>query len=215
MKPACLAALGVFFVPFTFAGQSILHWKPADGWRVRVERYFASRANDTQQKDQKRQVDKKRADSRQKLDTALSGTPGMPNDIALSLDPRLRIQMSVGELPTLDDILAALRAATGLEFVLGKNLQNHQPDMGRVLKHNVFAWEFMTSLAETDLVNGYWEKTDSGYRLTGKSRAFRLPTKQGGPHYALWLLFGVLLLLNAGVLLHRRMKTSPSCNIQR
>ncbi|HYV36607.1 MAG TPA: hypothetical protein VE988_12920 [Gemmataceae bacterium] len=128
------------------------------------------------------------------------------DDLALQGDIRLRVRLSVRESPTLEGVLAALHEATGLDFTLEKNLQYHQPQIGKVFIREAYAWVFMSILAEADLENGHWEMTETGYRLTGKSLALRVPPKieNAGPDFALWLAFGVLVLLIGGVLFHQK-----------
>jgi len=136
--------------------------------------------------------------------------PRVPKDSQLREDPKLRVKMYTTEQPTLEEILESLHAVTGLDFKVDKDLQYHRPDVGKVFMRGAPAWVFMQMLAEADLENGHWEKTETGYRLSGKSLAIRLPPKpEGGADYALWLALGVIVLLIAGVQLHRKIKKAP------
>lgn len=88
----------------------------------------------------------------------------------LAADSRLRTPLRLVETqPPLVDILGRLTVATRLEFKLAENLADHKLDLGELALSKVAAYSVMELIAERQLENGRWEKTDSGYCLVGKS----------------------------------------------
>src|ERR1700687_3879965 len=88
------------------------------------------------------------------------------NPYYLRSDPRLQVTLNVeSRTPTIAQIIASLREATGLDLTVDPSLQNHQPDYG-VLQHSqrgFHAWQLMEMVAQRNMERGYWDKTDKGY----------------------------------------------------
>src|SRR5207249_2539861 len=100
------------------------------------------------------------------------------------LDPKLQVKHNLVEAnPKLGNLLERLRKATGLTMTLADNLTYHEPEMGVMQMPNASSWSLMELIALMDIDNGRWEKTDTGYRLTGQSKALRPP-----PRPSHWLL---------------------------
>src|SRR5262245_6038061 len=102
--------------------------------------------------------------------------------------------MSVGSEPTLETVLRDLRQATVLTFTLADYLQNHQPDFGKVHLRDVPAWVVMGLVTENQMQDGRWEKTDTGYRLEGKSLAMTLPVDTPTRAFLWWIGAGLVAL---------------------
>jgi hypothetical protein len=101
------------------------------------------------------------------------------NPYYLRSDSRLQVSLHLeAEHPKLAHILARLHDATGLDIAVAENLQDHDPDFGYVQpsKQGYYAWQIMEMVAKQDLPNGYWEKTERGYRLVAPSLVANLPT---------------------------------------
>ena len=96
------------------------------------------------------------------------------NPYYLRADPRLQVTLNVeAEHPKLAQIIAKLRDATGLGLAVDSDLKDHQPDYGVIQssKNGYHAWQLMEMVAKRDMIRGYWNKTDQGYRLMGTSVA--------------------------------------------
>lgn len=94
----------------------------------------------------------------------------------LWLDPKLRAPLTLVEkTPKLPSLLEGLRACTGLDFTLADNLTYHDPVIGHFQSKHTFAYIIMEIIAKRELDDGGWEKTDTGYRLEGTSKALRPP----------------------------------------
>jgi hypothetical protein len=86
----------------------------------------------------------------------------------LSRDPNLLKIVSISELnPRVRDMLRKLSEATRLQITLADNLAGHQPEYGYLHFPDTAAWVLMELIAKMDVENGRWEKTETGYRLTG------------------------------------------------
>jgi len=131
----------------------------------------------------------------------------------LGLDLRVRARVTVVERePKLADLLARLAKATGVELTLASNILYHSPDLGAITLRDVGAYTIMELVASADLDGGRWEKTDTGYRLEGVSRALRPPPSRFGWGWA--VMGGVTTLTAAGALVmwRRRCKTAASAD---
>jgi hypothetical protein len=127
-----------------------------------------------------------------------------PRDVHLRRDPKLQVKLSVPEQPKLQDILLGLQEATGLSFTLAEELQDHQPDFGKVHLRNVPAWVVMALVTESQMRDARWEKSDTGYRLVGKSLAVSQPTTNPWL-VALWWVGGGIVALGALWAIRRRL----------
>jgi hypothetical protein len=108
-------------------------------------------------------MEEKRTDARKRAEDFAKFHP-------LAADLRLRARLKlVATQPPMADVFALLAKATGLEFTLAENLAAHSPDMGELALPNVAAYSVMEIIAQRDIEDGRWEKTESGYRLFGKS----------------------------------------------
>jgi hypothetical protein len=66
--------------------------------------------------------------------------------------------------PEIADLLERLRKLTGLSLSLNKPIEKHRPVLGGKTKYpQTKAWELMDRLANRQLVDGRWRKTDTGY----------------------------------------------------
>ncbi len=127
----------------------------------------------------------------------------------LRLDLKLQARLTVVEKnPKLSDLLDRLAESTGLSLTVADNLRYHDPDLGPIDFKNEFAFSLMEMIAERDLDDGRWEKTDDGYRLEGVSRALRPPPPRSFGWA--WATGGILLTLAAAggtfVIYRRRSK---------
>ena len=94
---------------------------------------------------------------------------------------------------------------------MAPSLQAHNPDYGVILpsQPGYHAWQLMEMVAKRDLQQGYWEKTDTGYRLMGISVAPRPPSGVSGD--LRWWLTGGSLIAVVGLVgswfVYRRLVT--------
>jgi hypothetical protein len=120
---------------------------------------------------------------------------------ALYQDSRLRATLSVVQVdPPLPELFQKLEEATGLKFSLANEVANHAPKYGSVQFPKIKAVSLMKWMAETQLEEGRWEKTDTGYHLTAAaslSPAPAPPSGKGHP-WAIAVLFLVIPLLVIG-----------------
>jgi hypothetical protein len=121
-------------------------------------------------------------------------------------DPRLDAKVSViGDDPPLAELLERLHGCTQLCFTLADNLENHDPKFGHVKLPNSQACIVMEWMAQKDLDDGRWAKTEDGYRLEGTSRALRLPTPRPFPWgWTTAALAGASLIVACGFVFYRR-----------
>jgi hypothetical protein len=119
----------------------------------------------------------------------------------LSADPKLRVKLTVIEKDaTLPHLMDRLEETTGLSFTLSENLVYHEPGFGHIDVKNGLAFSIMGIIATTDLDNGRWVRTDTGYRLEGASRALRPP-----PSPFPWILVTLcVVMLAAGLVTYRK-----------
>ncbi|MCI0684849.1 MAG: hypothetical protein L0Y71_22355, partial [Gemmataceae bacterium] len=112
--------------------------------------------------------------------TSPHGGTSQPHDadsgakMPLRRDSRLAVRLNIfAEDPPVGEILDELRTATTLDLVLADDLTRHDPRLGELVMRNAPAFSFMEMIAERDLENGRWVKTDTGYRLEGVSKRLR------------------------------------------
>lgn len=142
------------------------------------------------------------------------------NPYYLRADESLQVSFNLEtDRPKLLQIVAKLREATGLEIGVASNLADHDPDFGKIQpsKKGYRAWQLMEMVARKELQNGYWEKTDLGYRLVATSSIVAVtanpPPAEGSRVLTVWLaisacaLFVVALALLA--LRKRRARSGP------
>jgi hypothetical protein len=74
--------------------------------------------------------------------------------------------------PAVGHVLRRIKAATGVEVVTSPELENHVPDLGFITPSpkGYLAWQLMEHLAKIEIEKAQWEKTPTGYRLTGVSK---------------------------------------------
>lgn len=170
-------------------------WRVGDNWWLEYERYVGGA---------KELTAKRATSSVRDMDSAVREKAAKDAAVfarlhPLGLDMRLRARLTVVENEAkLDDVLARLRAATGLTLTLADNLTGHNPDLGQLQMTDTFAYSFMEILAERDLENGRWEKTADGYRLEGNSTHFVAPPPTSTVGW--WLAAVGLVLLIAATL---------------
>lgn len=139
-----------------------------------------------------------------KVGSTTHAQKNLPKDLHVRTDPKLQAKLSVGTRPTLEAILRDLEQATRLKFTLADDLQSHAPDFGKVHLGNVPAWMIMALVTENQMQDGRWEKTETGYRLDGKSLVPRPPSDISTWVIICWALAGVLVLASL-YLLRRRL----------
>lgn len=126
-------------------------------------------------------------------------TAAKERPVNLRGDPRLKSLVALADArPKLAVLLDELRGATRLELTLAEQLAGHNPDFGVIsTKNPYYAWQLMNLIAEKELRDGRWEKTDTGYRLTGTS----LGSPDAPPRWNVSLLIalGALGVAGAGV----------------
>ncbi|HWP85238.1 MAG TPA: hypothetical protein VNN17_08610, partial [Terriglobia bacterium] len=101
-----------------------------------------------------------------------SAAQPVPSNIDLSLrrDRRLHVKLAIqARNPPLSSLLSMLSRETGLKFTVAENLADHSPNLGHFQVTSAYAWAVMDFIALKDLKDGRWEKTATGYRLTGTS----------------------------------------------
>lgn len=88
----------------------------------------------------------------------------------LRADKRLTPMINVSmRLPTVAEIFARVKDASGVELELSPELKNHAPYLG-YLEKGFPCWGLMEILAKKELEDARWEKTATGYRLSGISK---------------------------------------------
>lgn len=103
--------------------------------------------------------------------------------------------------PTVQDVLAAVRDATGVQVSLDGTLESHQPFLGSVQMRETPAWVLMKFIA-SKLQEGQWEHFEGGYRL--KAGGAFPPSGQQEPGLTwLWLTAGSLSVALAMIVLLR------------
>jgi hypothetical protein len=112
-----------------------------------------------------------------------SKTPFPPfvddTDDPLPDDPRLQVKLTIVlHEPTVQDFLKLLQEATGLALTTEK-VDATMPIFGSVNWSNTTAWQAMRSIADSQWVQGAWEKSADGYRLRG--RAAPAPVRAATP----------------------------------
>jgi hypothetical protein len=75
-----------------------------------------------------------------------------------------------------EQILEALRQATGVSLVRGGEIQNEYPAVGSLSVRNVPAWQIMEQVAASKFVQGKWQSDGEGYRLVSNGQPVALPT---------------------------------------
>lgn len=98
--------------------------------------------------------------------------PIVKNDHPLRQDKRLYAFVQIEpKRPAVGHILRRIKEATGVEVVTSAELETHVPDLGYISPNpkGYFAWQLMEHLAKTEIKNARWEKTPTGYQLTGIS----------------------------------------------
>ena len=143
-------------------------------------------------------------------------------------DKRLNVYVQVEpKRPSVAHVIGRIKEATGVVIEMSPELVHHAPDLGYISPHpkGVFAWQLMDHLGKKDIDNGRWERTKTGYRLTGVSRVppepeqvmpVDMPAPPPGEHFSPWWIalgIGLPMVLTAvliGVLLLLRMNASRS-----
>lgn len=124
----------------------------------------------------------------------------------LGLDEKLLVRLTVIEkYPRVSNVLPRLAEATGLKFTLADNLSHHDPVLGHSLPKDTRAYSILEIIAECDLADGHWEKTEDGYRLEGGSLTPPplLPPRKFGwfwPAFAISVMF----IAVGGIVIYRR-----------
>jgi hypothetical protein len=150
-------------------------------------------------------AEKKQASAKEKLQEALAKREERLKQFPLRADPRLDPKISViGVDPKLAEFLESLHQRTKLRFTLAENLDYHDPKFGSVKLPNVPACIVMEWIAQKDLDDGHWVKTDDGYRLEGTSRALRLPPRTVPWGWAVAAIVGGSLIATGGFVIYRR-----------
>jgi hypothetical protein len=150
-------------------------------------------------------AEKKQAAAKKILQEAVAKKEEVSNQFPLRQDARLHPKMSViGVDPKLAEFLERLHKSTKLSFTLADNLDYHDPKFGSVKLPNVPACIVMEWIAQKDLDDGRWIKTDDGYRLEGTSRALRLPPRTFPWGWAVAALVGGSLIATGGFVIYRR-----------
>jgi hypothetical protein len=114
---------------------------------------------------------------RKELTARLANAPGPEaagGKFSLRADPRLRrVLHRLPATPSLPDLLARLRQATGLRFDVSEELSGHTPDLGYLQPSDrgYYCWQVMEIIQASQLEGGRWEKLEQGYRLSGRSVA--------------------------------------------
>jgi hypothetical protein len=91
-------------------------------------------------------------------------------------DPRLLQPLTFDlEQPKVDDLLAKLREATGVQFTRAEEISNDEPVRGSVSYSGVPATIVMQQLADAEQVAGEWKKEGDGYRLLRSGKAVVTP----------------------------------------
>jgi hypothetical protein len=139
------------------------------------------------------------------------------NPYHLRSDERLQVRLNLDtERPKLPEIIAKLREVTQLDLAVDESLSGHDPYFGTIQpSENGFrAWQLMEMVAKRDLQKGYWEKTDTGYRLRGQSTqpAATPPDKQADPSglSPIWFVTGILIVVLVVLLVIRRATAGSS-----
>ena len=88
----------------------------------------------------------------------------------LQEDPNLQVMLTFDlRNPTVDQIFEEMHKTTGLKFVLDSSLEKSRPILGENIRvAKAPAWKVMQQFAKSQFVEGRWEKTKTGYRLSGK-----------------------------------------------
>jgi hypothetical protein len=127
----------------------------------------------------------------------------------LGLDRNLHVRLTViAKDPTISELIGRLSTSTGLNITVAENLTRHDPSLGDINMKSTYAYTFMELIAERDLDDGHWVKTDDGYRLEGISRAMRPPSRTFPWG---WIIAGsvmVLFCLGFGGFYYRRKRAS-------
>jgi prepilin-type N-terminal cleavage/methylation domain-containing protein len=118
-------------------------------------------------------------------------------------DPRLHAKLSgTFSKPTVPELLASLEQATGVPMTCDMGNDADKPAFMSMSLNKSYAWAVMHRLEKSEIVNGRWEKTESGYRLVrtvtpGTSRVQII---------LLWVVGGAVVLscLFAGAWYYRR-----------
>ena len=124
------------------------------------------------------------------------------NPFYLRNDKKLQVYINIEpDHPKLAQIIADLSEATGLFIAVDEHLRNHDPDFGYVQSCNpgYHAWQIMEILAKKDLLDGFWEATEGGYRLTRTS--FPLAASKQANKDAGWFYVSLVAIGLAGTLL--------------
>jgi hypothetical protein len=103
---------------------------------------------------------------------ALLGLAALPlyaQETKLFSDPRLQQKITLDlKTPTVGEVLRSLRETTKLTLTVDeRNVDQRGPAFGSLSLRNMPAWSVMEQLAKSKAVQGYWVKTDDGYRLVG------------------------------------------------
>ncbi len=100
-------------------------------------------------------------------------------DPSIRQDPRLHAKVTLNMAnPSVAEIFARIKDASGVELAVSPQLRDHRPQLGHI--GSGACYNLMELLAEKDIENGRWEKTATGYRLTGISRAAAAPAPVAG-----------------------------------
>jgi len=101
-------------------------------------------------------------ESREKIEQLLR------QDINLFLtdDERLNVKVTIlKDNPTVQELLAEVRKATGVPCSLDASLRGYEPELGNVQMRDAHAWVILKFIASEGFNNAQWEHFDDGYRL--------------------------------------------------
>lgn len=196
----------IFEARVTFEGKEELlirqRWTEGQPWWDEYERYVNGRKDLFARRTGF--VPHKETPPKPKKVEAPSALGEQPNDpFHLRRDPRLQKKVRlVGGNLSIGDILRAVEAATGVSFEVDSGLAGHAPDLGSVQMRDAPAYTVLEMVAQRQLENGRWAKSEKGYRLTGNSL---VPTPAGDSAWLIvwWVLAGVVVLATLYVLRRR------------
>jgi hypothetical protein len=92
----------------------------------------------------------------------------------LKNDPRLQARVTYNHFkarPNADAWFGVLQKATGAKFSIVPQAERGKVTFAVGSGQNVPAWKIMQSLAQKQVLEGKWEKTDDGYLLHGKPKS--------------------------------------------
>jgi hypothetical protein len=108
--------------------------------------------------------------------------------------------------PTVEAVLNRLSSATKLTFVTETDIDTSTPVFASINWVNVPIWAAMEDLAQSSLINGHWEKTDTGNRLSALPASARTAGRFPWVYFSAGVLASLAFACGVLFIYRRRVK---------